>query len=56
MLDFLTLGEICVAAENYVWGELSRSSLQKCELEDQKIIHFQNIASNLPDVFANPIF
>ena len=56
MLDFLTLGEICLAAENYVWGELSRSSLKKCELEVQEIIHLQNVANNLPDVFADPIF
>ena len=55
MLDFLTLGEICVAAENYVWGELSRSSLKKCELEVQDIIHFQNVVSNLLVVFADPI-
>ena len=52
----LTLWEIYVAAENYMWRELSRSSLKKCELEIQEIIHLQNVVSNLSDVFADPIF
>ena len=51
----LTLWEIYVAAENYMWRELSRSSLKKCELEVQDIIHFQNVVSNLLVVFADPI-
>ena len=40
------------------WNQLSLSHLdprtKECELAIQKIIHFQNLANQLPDAFTNP--
>ena len=58
MLDILTLAGDMFNNSYYVWKELYRSLFKenKSELKLQEIIHLQNVANYLPDVFADPIF
>ena len=55
---FPTLGEGKIKPKKEIgWNELSLSHFdprtKQCELEVQKIIHFKNLANQLPDAFTD---